>query len=45
MERIDVKTFRMPGAGGIGPQTVTEVEGVIPYRGDSALCVITDVEE
>lgn len=45
VEPVDVTTFRMPGAGGIGPQTVTEVEGVIPYRGDSALCVITDAEE
>ena len=45
IEPIDMRTFRMPGAGGIGPQVVTEVEGVIPYRGDSALCVITDAEE
>ena len=45
IEPIDVTTFRMPGAGGIGPQAVTEVEGVIPYRGDSALCVVTDAEE
>ena len=45
IERIDVRTFRVTGAGEMGPQRVTEVEGVIPYRGDSALCVITDVEE
>jgi hypothetical protein len=45
IEPIDVRTFRLPGAGGIGPQRVTEVEGLIPYRGDSALCVVTDAEE
>lgn len=45
IERIDVRTFRVTGAGEMGPQRVTEVEGLIPYRGDSALCVITDVEE
>jgi hypothetical protein len=45
IERIDVRTFRVTGAAEMGPQRVTEVEGVIPYRGDSALCVITDVEE
>lgn len=45
IDRIDVTLFRVPGAGKIGPRRVTEVEGVIPYKGDSALCVITDVEE
>jgi hypothetical protein len=28
----------------MGPRSIAEVEGVMPYRGDSALCVITDEE-
>jgi hypothetical protein len=44
IERIDVTTFRVPGAGEMGPKAITEVEGVIPFRGDSALCVETEDE-
>ena len=40
--RIDVTTFRVPGAAEMGPKDIMEVEGVIPFRGDSALCVETD---
>lgn len=39
IERIDVKTFRMPGAAGIGRKKETTVDGVLPYQGDTALCV------
>jgi hypothetical protein len=45
IERIDVTTFRVPGAAEMGPHKLTTVEGVIPYRGDSALCVETEIEE
>ena len=44
IERIDVTTFRVAGAAAMGPKDVTEVEGVIPFRGDSALCVETEDE-
>jgi hypothetical protein len=44
IERLDVTTFRLPGAAQMGPRSIAEVEGVIPYRGDSALCVVTDEE-
>jgi len=44
IERIDVTTFRVPGAAEMGPKDITEVEGVIPFRGDSALCVETEDE-
>ncbi|ABO48909.1 conserved hypothetical protein [Desulforamulus reducens MI-1] len=39
IERIDVKTFRVPGAAPIGCSDVTEVEGVLPYQADNTLCV------
>lgn len=42
IERLDVTTFRVPGAAGMGPREITEVEGVLPFRGDSALCVETE---
>jgi hypothetical protein len=44
IERLDVTTYRLPGAAQVGPRSTAEVEGVIPYRGDSALCVVTDEE-
>jgi hypothetical protein len=44
LERLDVTTFRLPGASQTGPRSIAEVEGVMPYRGDSALCVVTDEE-
>jgi len=45
IERIDVTTFRVPGAAQPGIQNVTDVVGVLPYQGDSALCVQTEDEE
>jgi hypothetical protein len=40
--RIDVTTFRVPGASPPGPRQITAVEGVRPYQGDAALCVLVD---
>jgi len=45
IDPIEVTTFRVPDAGAPGPKRITTVEGVIPYRGDSALCVETEEEE
>jgi hypothetical protein len=45
IRRIDVTTFRVPGAATLGPKQVTAVEGVRPYQGDAALCVQVDVEK
>jgi len=45
IERIDVKTFRVPGAAPIGRVKETIVEGVRPYQGDSALCVATEEDD
>ena len=45
IERIDVKTFRMPGAAPLGRHKETAVEGVLPFQGDSALCVAAGDEE
>jgi hypothetical protein len=42
--RTDVTTFRMPGAAKSGARSVIEVEGVLPFRPSSALCV-DDVED
>ncbi|WP_258358557.1 aryl-sulfate sulfotransferase [Moorella sulfitireducens] len=39
VERIDVTTFRVPGAAPIERLKETVVEGVLPYQGDTALCV------
>jgi hypothetical protein len=39
IEAIDVTTFRVPGAAPAGAQRVVAVEGVLPYRSSSALCV------
>lgn len=44
IQRIEVTSFRVPGAAEIGTKKITEVEGVLPYQGDSALCV-ADVDE
>lgn len=44
IEPIDVRTFRVPGAAPLGPREVTEVPGVLPYQGSTALCV-ADAEE
>ncbi|KJS88136.1 MAG: thioredoxin [Peptococcaceae bacterium BICA1-8] len=39
IQRIDVKTFRAPGAAPLGRKKETVVEGIRPYQGDTALCV------
>jgi len=44
IERIDARTFRVPGAAPIGRVRETTVEGVRPYQGDSALCVAETLE-
>jgi len=44
IERLDPTTFRLPGAAEMGARDITEVEGVRPFRGDSALCVETEDE-
>jgi len=45
IERIDVTRFRVPGASQHGPRRVVNVEGVLPYRPDAALCVLTYDDE
>ena len=45
IEPIDVTNFRVPGASKPGPKRVVQVEGVLPYRSSSALCVEVDVDE
>jgi len=44
VERIDVTRFRVPGASPPGSRQITLVEGVRPYQGDAALCVVVDLE-
>ena len=40
IERIDVNTFRMPGAAALGDRdSEIAIEGCAPYEGDNALCV------
>ena len=45
IERVDVTAYRLPGAAAPGPKRVANIEGIIPYRVSSALCVQADVEE
>jgi hypothetical protein len=45
IERIDVTRFRVPGASQRGPKRVVNVEGILPYRPDAALCVLTYDDE
>lgn len=45
IKRLDNTTFRVPGAGALGAKKVVEVDGVLPYYEDTALCVATDDEE
>lgn len=45
IERIDVTNYRVPGASPRGSKRVVSVEGVLPYRQDSALCVLTDKQK
>jgi len=44
VSRMDVKTFRVPGAAQPGPKKVATVEGLRGYNPDSALCVATEEE-
>ncbi|MCF8011673.1 MAG: aryl-sulfate sulfotransferase [Clostridiales bacterium] len=44
IEPKDVAKFRMPGAAPLGPKKQTEVPGVKPYQGSTALCVAADDE-
>ncbi|GAB6179627.1 aryl-sulfate sulfotransferase [Desulfotomaculum defluvii] len=39
IERIEVKTYRVPGAAPSGCKREVKVPGVIPFQGDTALCV------
>ena len=41
----EVTTFRMPGAAKPGAQSVIEIEGTLPFRKSSALCVNEVKEE
>jgi len=45
IEPLDVTTFRVPGAAPPGPRRVVTVEGVLPYRSSSALCVQADLDD
>jgi hypothetical protein len=45
IERIDVTTYRVPGAAAPGSKQVTPVAGVRPYQGDAALCVVVDTDK
>ncbi|MFZ5943508.1 MAG: aryl-sulfate sulfotransferase [Bacillota bacterium] len=42
IERVDVNTFRMPGAAPLGCDDVTEVEGALGYGDVDGFCVTTD---
>jgi len=44
IERLDVKTFRVPGAAALGRDRVVELKGVDAIREDGALCVTPDDE-
>jgi hypothetical protein len=44
IERLDVKTFRVPGAAAIGRERVVELSGGDGFRLDGALCVTPDDE-
>jgi hypothetical protein len=45
IEPLDVKTFRVPGAAPAGTKDITEVPGVKPYQGSTALCIADDSEK
>ncbi|MDP6179394.1 MAG: aryl-sulfate sulfotransferase [Desulfatiglandales bacterium] len=45
VKRLDITTFRVPGAAVIGPQRVTKVKEAKGYSADSALCVMQEDEE
>ena len=43
IQPIEVKTYRVPGASNCRSKQ-TEVEGVMPYQGTTALCIADDEE-
>ncbi len=43
--KIDVTTFRVPGAAPPGPESVVDVPGTVAYQPSAAMCVISTVEE
>jgi hypothetical protein len=45
IERLDVTTFRVPGAAALGRERVVELQGADGFRVDGALCVKTEAEE
>jgi hypothetical protein len=45
IERMNVKTFRMPGAAPMGVKEVTPVEGMLPFEHGATLCVARVEEE
>lgn len=42
VKRLDVKTFRVPGAAALGREREIGVQGVEPNQADSAFCVVTE---
>jgi hypothetical protein len=40
--RLDIKTFRVPGAAALGRDRVVQVRDVGPARAEGALCVVAD---
>ena len=44
IERIEVTSFRVPGASPAGPRSESTVEGTLPYQTSSALCVASDTD-
>jgi hypothetical protein len=44
VRRIDVKSFRVPGAAAIGRDRVVRVQGTEAAQAEGALCVTTDDE-
>ena len=45
IERIDVTSFRVPGAAPVGPREEVAIEGTEPYQSSSALCVVSDKDD
>ena len=44
VEPVEVSTFRMPGAAGLGGAEVAEVAGVKPYQRAEVLCVLSSAD-
>lgn len=43
--RMDIKTFRAPGASPAGGAPEVEVEGMVPFQPSSALCVVSGQDQ